>query len=339
MTKVQISSEGLPAVRHHTQGEDFFTETYHLRRGDPNLQGEVAKQSFWSVFAGGDPSRWQQAPPQGARTSHRRAALARWITDVDHGAGRLLARVQVNRVWQHLFGKPIAGTPSDFGLKGLAPTHPELLDWLAAEFMAGGWKVKPLIRALVLSSTYAQSGTPTKDALAKDPENQLFTSHKRHRLEAEAIRDTMLSIGGLLDIRMYGPGTLDQANVRRSIYFTIKRSALIPLLIAFDFPEPLQSVGERPATIVAPQALALLNNPQARVWADGFAKRIASAGNDAATVTLAWRIATGREPSVEELADGAAFLASQTIARGDRSKALADFAQVVMCLSEVIYVE
>ena len=98
-------------------------------------------------------------------------------------------------------------------------------------------------------------------------------------------------------------------------------------------------MGERPATIVAPQALALLNNPQARVWADGFAKRIASAGNDAATVTLAWRIATGREPSAEELAEGTAFLASQTKARGDRSKALADFTQVVMCLSEVIYVD
>ena len=337
--KVMIASEGLPAIRLHTQGEDFFKETHFLRRGDPDQQLEVVAQSFWSVFAGGDATPWQQAPPAGARTSHRRAALARWMTDVDHGAGRLLARVAVNRIWQHLFGKAIAGTPSDVGLKGDQPTHPELLDWLASEFIAGGWRMKPLIRSLVLSATYAQSGVASADAVAKDPQNRLLTRHRRHRLEAEAIRDTMLGISGLLDPRMYGPGTLDEASRRRSIYFTIKRSALVPLMTAFDFPEPLQGVAERPATIVAPQALALLNNPQARVWAGGFAKRIASAGDDAATVTAAWRIATGRDPTPEERADAVGFLAAQSKARGDRNVALTDLCQVVMCLSEVINVQ
>ncbi|HEX3134871.1 MAG TPA: DUF1553 domain-containing protein, partial [Planctomycetota bacterium] len=337
--KVLIASEGLPAVRLHTQGADFFPETHFLRRGDPDQQLEVVTQSFWSVMGGADPARWQLAPPAGARTSHRRAALARWMTDVDHGAGRLLARVAVNRVWQHLFGKAIAGTPSDVGLKGEAPTHPELIDWLATEFIAGGWKVKPLIRSLLLTAVYAESGTSTAEALVKDPQNALLTRHRRHRLEAEAVRDTLLSISGLLDERRFGPGTLDDANHRRSIYFTIKRSALIPFLTAFDFPEPLQGVADRPATIVAPQALALLNNPQARAWADGFARRVTSAGEDAVAVIAAWRIATGRLPNADEQREAVAFIGRQTAARGDRSLALVDLCQVVMCMNEVIHVQ
>jgi hypothetical protein len=337
-TKVLIASEGLPAVRLHTQGADFFPETHFLRRGDPDQRMEVVSQGFWSLFAVDGPSRWQQAPPSGARTSHRRAALARWMTDVDHGAGHLLARVAVNRVWQHLFAKGLVATPSDFGYSGERPTHPDLLDWLASEFIAGGWRVKPLIRSLVLSATYAQSGMANAEALANDPQNRLLTRHRRHRLEAEAVRDTLLAISGLLDPRLGGAGTRDESSRRRSLYFTIKRSALIPFLVAFDFPEPLQGVAERPATIVAPQALALLNNPQARVWAEGFAKRLSGVGDDVATVTAAWRIALGRDPGTDESRDAATFLSRQTEARGDRAAALADFAQVVMCLNEVIHV-
>jgi hypothetical protein len=337
--KVLIASEGLPAVRLHTQGADFFPETHFLRRGDPDQQMEVVTQSFWTQFVDGDPARWQIAPPSGARTSHRRAALARWMIDVDHGAGRLLARVAVNRVWQHLFGKGIVGTPSDFGLKGDAPTHPELLDWMASEFIAGGWRMKPLIRSLVLSAVYSQSGVATPVALAGDPQNRLLTRHRRHRLEAEAVRDTLLAISGLLDPTLGGAGTRDESSRRRSLYFTIKRSALIPFLTAFDFPEPLQGVAERPATTVAPQALALLNNPQARTWAEGFAKRISGAGDDAATVTAAWRIALGRDPSATERMDAVAYLGQQQQASGNRQRALADLCQVVMCLNEVIYVQ
>ena len=337
-TKVLIASEGLPAVRLHTQGSDFFPETHFLRRGDPDQQLEVVSQAFWTQFTDAEPSRWQIAPPSGARTSHRRAALARWMTDVDHGAGRLLARVAVNRVWQHLFGKGIVATPSDFGLKGEPPTHPELLDWLAAEFITGGWRVKPLIRSLVLSSAYGQSGVATPVSLAGDPQNRLLTRHHRHRLEAEAVRDSLLAMSGLLDPTVGGAGTRDEASRRRSLYFTIKRSALIPFLTAFDFPEPLQGVPERPATTVAPQALALLNNPQARVWAEGFAKRISGAGDDAAIVTAAWRIAMARDPNVVEQADAVAYLAQQQRVHGDRQRALADLCQVIMCVNEVIYV-
>jgi len=337
--KVLIASEGLPAVRLHSQGADFFPDTHFLRRGDPDQQLDVVTQSFWTQLTDGDGSRWQVPPPSGARTSHRRAALARWMTDVEHGAGRLLARVAVNRIWQHLFGKAIVATPSDFGLKGEPPTHPEVIDWLAAEFIAGGWRVKPLIRALVLSSTYGQSGVAMPTALAGDPQNRLVTRHQRHRLEAEAVRDSLLTISGLLDPTLGGAGTRDEASRRRSLYFTIKRSALIPFLTAFDFPEPLQGVAERPATTVAPQALALLNNPHARVWAEGFAKRISGAGDDATTVTAAWRIALGRDPGVVEQADAVTYLAQQQRERGDRQRALADLCQVIMCLNEVIYVQ
>jgi len=337
--KVLIASEGLPAVRLHTQGSDFFPETHFLRRGDPDQQLEVVTQAFWTQFTDGEASRWQIPAPAGARTSHRRAALARWMTDVDHGVGRLLARVAVNRVWQHLFGKGIVATPSDFGLKSEPPTHPELIDWLAAEFIAGGWRVKPLIRALVLSSAYGQSGVATPASLAGDPQNRLLTRHHRHRLEAEAVRDSMLVISGLLDPTLGGAGTRNEASRRRSLYFTIKRSALIPFLSAFDFPEPVEGVAERPATTVAPQALALLNNPQVRVWAEGFAKRISGAGDDVATVTAAWRIAMGRNPSAVEQADAVAYLAQQQRERGGRQRALADLCQVIMCLNEVIYVQ
>ncbi len=339
MVKVLIASEGLPAVRLHTQGSDFFPETHFLRRGDPDQQMEVVTQSFWTQFTDAKPTRWQVTPPSGARTSHRRAALARWMTDVDQGAGRLLARVAVNRVWQHLFGKAIVATPSDFGLKGEAPTHPELVDWLASEFIAGGWRVKPLIRSLVLSSAYGQSGVATPASLAGDPQNRLLTRHHRHRLEAEAVRDSMLVISGLLNPALGGAGTRDESSRRRSLYFTIKRSALVPFLTSFDFPDPLQGVAERPATTVAPQALALLNNPQARVWAEGFAKRISGAGDDAATVTAAWRIALGRDPSAAEKTDAVAYLVQQQRERGDRQRALADLCQVIMCLNEVIYVQ
>jgi hypothetical protein len=149
----------------------------------------------------------------------------------------------------------------------------------------------------------------------------------------------MLSISGQLDERRYGAGTRDEASKRRSIYFTIKRSALIPFLTTFDFPEPLQSVDIRPTTTIAPQALALLNNKQARVWAEGFASRLASAKDNAAKVVMAWRLALGRQPSEQETQDALDFLALQTQEQGGNQRAaLIDFAQVVMCLNDVIYV-
>src|SRR6185503_599914 len=206
-----------------------------LRRGDPSQKSEPATQSFLQVLMRGkDASHWQQTPPAGARTSYRRRALAEWLTDVDHGAGALAARVMANRLWQHHLGRGIVATPSDFGTRGAPPTHPELLDHLASELVQGGWRLKPLQRLIMLSSTYQAASTYDLAKAAADPDNQLFWRRPARRLESESIRDTMLSVAGMLDTTMYGPGTLNPASKRRSVYFTVKRSSLIPMMTVFD---------------------------------------------------------------------------------------------------------
>jgi hypothetical protein len=342
--KMMIGSEGLPAIRLHIQGDDFFTQTYLLKRGDPNLKQEPVSPSFWPLMTSADDSRWQTAPPAGWRTSYKRRALAAWMVDLDAGAGRLLARVAVNRVWQHLFGHALAGTPSDIGLHGALPSHPELIDDLANTLVQGGWRLKPLIRSLMLSSTYREGASADAHALAGDPDDSLLTRYKRHRLEAEAIRDSMLFVSGRLDPLPGGPGTLDPSSRRRSIYFTVKRSAAIPFLSVFDLPEPLQGVGERPTTIIAPQALALLNDPQVRAWSAGFAARLPGSDPGQA-VDAAYRLALTRAPSTDERTQALAFIATQRGARSalpeDQAAQLAytDFCQVLLCLNEFIYVE
>ena len=150
--KAMVCSEGVPAIRFHTQGGDFLPQTHFLKRGDPNQKDGVATQSFLQVLMPNAPDaekRWQVAPPAGWRTSYRRRSLANWMTDVDAGAGRLLARVIVNRLWQHHFGRGIVATPSDFGNQGDKPTHPELLDWLAKELIDSGWKLKHIHKLMM----------------------------------------------------------------------------------------------------------------------------------------------------------------------------------------------
>src|SRR5690606_36242840 len=152
---------------------------------------------------------WQEEPPPGWRTSYRRRALANWITDTEAGPGHLLARVIVNRLWHHHFGRGIVATPNDFGSQGSPPTHPQLLDWLAARCIDGGWKLKPLHRLMMVSAVYRQSSAIDHDRNAADSQSDLLTRFVPRRLEAEAIRDSMLAVSGRLDGTMYGPGTLD----------------------------------------------------------------------------------------------------------------------------------
>ncbi len=363
--KILVASEGLPPIRLHSQGEDFFPETYFLRRGDPDNKEGVARQSFLQALmpSAEAASRWQKPPPAGWRTSYRRRALAEWITDVDQGAGSLLARVIVNRLWQHHLGRGIVATPSDFGARGEKPTHPELLDWLARELIDNGWRLKALHKLIMTSAVYMQSSETSSEfglrnaepkpvnpqsaigsSQSKDPDNHLFGRFNRRRLEAEVIRDTILAVAGQLDDRMFGPGTLDDNSKRRSIYFTVKRSKLMPMMIIFDAPEALTGMPERPTTTIAPQALHLLNNPRMRECAKTFARR---ALPDAAAkledgVRTAYRIALARNPSAEELKDALEFLNEQmaTYAGDDRrERALADFCQVLLCLNEFIYVD
>jgi mono/diheme cytochrome c family protein len=349
LTKVLICGEGHPALRMHTQGADFFKETHFLHRGSTDLKKGVATPGFLQVLLR-EPElekRWQWQPPAGAKFSGRRRTLANWMTDTDQGAGHLLARVIVNRLWQHHFGQGLVTTPNDFGAQGAKPTHPELLDWLAAELIRGGWRLKPLHQLLMTSAVYQQQAGADPAKVKADPANALLSRRHPQRLQAEAVRDSLLFVSGVLDTNMFGPGTLDQASRRRSIYFTVKRSQMIPAMQAFDAPEPLVSQGTRPTTTVAPQALLLMNSPHVRSWAAAFAQRLATTPepSPAEAVARAYTLALNRPPTKSERADAVAFIEEQmlryqTEQKADaRQLALTDFAQVVLGLNEFIYVD
>ncbi|MDR3632249.1 MAG: DUF1553 domain-containing protein, partial [Isosphaeraceae bacterium] len=343
--KALISSEGLPAVRLHTQGGDFLDKTHFLKRGDPNQKQGEATLGFLSVLttAPEAEAHWVVPPPAGWRTSYRRKALAAWITDVDYGAGNLLARVIVNRLWQHHLGRGIVATPSDFGAQGEKPTHPELLDWLADALVRGGWKLKPLHKLIVTSAVYRESAELDEAKLKIDHDNRLFWHYPRRRLEAEAIRDAMLSVSGLLDEKSFGPGTLDERQKRRSIYFTVKRSKLVPMMVLFDAPDALQGLGLRSSTTIAPQSLLLMNSPVVREWAEGFARRVEARGKGSIDdcVKSGYKFALGRDPKADELTDGVAFIHQQQQSYPGRAlgPALADFCQVLFSLNEFVFID
>ena len=185
----------------------------------------------------------------------------------------LLARVIVNRLWQHHFGRGIVTTSSDFGTRGEPPTHPDLLEYLARSLVENGWKLKPLHKLLMTSSTYMQSVEFPKPLHAGSLQ-PTFVAKGTSTLEAEVFRDTLLSVSGTLDSTQFGPGTLDERKPRRSIYLTVKRSNLTPMLQLFDAPDTLQGIGHRQESTVAPQALAMLNSPFLLDLSQKFANRI-----------------------------------------------------------------
>jgi len=345
---MQISSEGIPHIKHHADERGyphFYPETYILERGDVNRKREPAEPGVLRVLT---PDRlgwshWEDEPPTNASTSHRRAALARWITDEEHGAGALAARVAVNRLWHHHFGVGLVATPNDFGLMGDRPSHPVLLDWLAAELIRHDWRLKPIQRLIVTSAAYRQGGLESEadPRRALDPENRLLWHRPPRRLEAEPIRDATLAVAGRLDRRMFGPGTLDEMMTRRSVYFFIKRSQLIPAMMLFDWPEHLVSIGRRAETTTAPQALAFMNSPQVRASAEAFAERLEPVPESEA-IENAYTIALGRAPTNEERRLSATFLERQRAAYDspDREhRAWADLCQTLMSLSEFIYID
>ncbi len=339
---VMVSSEGTPAIRLHTQGPDFYDKTFFLKRGDLNQKAEEAQPGFPTVLvrASDGEKHWENAPPPGVKTLFKRTALANWITDVDNGAGHLLARVIVNRLWYQHMGRGIVATPSDFGFQGSRPSDPELLDYLARQLIENGWHLKPIHKLIVTSAAYMQDSKFDKSKAAVDPENKLCWRRQNIRLEAESIRDAMLAVSGKLDPRMFGPGTLDEGDPRRSIYLTVKRSKLIRMLALFDAPSTTQSVGQRPSTTIAPQALELMNNQHIRDYAKAFAKRIAPKPDTPfeEAVKSAYRIALGRAPDAEETKDSVEFL-TEIEKKTSRDQALADFCQAVMGLNEFVYVE
>jgi hypothetical protein len=329
-------------LKHHADDRGFphfYKETHVLARGDVNKKQGIATQGFIQVLerTPDQEKHWIAEAPAGSRTPGRRTALAKWLTDVDSGAGPLLARVIVNRLWAQHFGKGIVATPNDFGVQGEPPTHPELLEWLASELIRNGWQLKALHKLMMTSAVYQESTDLVAASAKKDPDNKLYWRRDPHRLEAEAIRDSLLDVGGLLDRKMYGPGTLDETMVRRSVYFFIKRSKLIPMMMVFDAPEPLVSQGGRPTTTIAPQALLFMNSPLVRRCASGLAKE-----TDPVKIYLR---ALGRTPTERELKKATEFLAAQEQSYKESKNpdpahaARVDLCQAILCLNEFVYVD
>lgn len=346
LTKVQINSENVPKLNHHANGRGYphyYEKTHLLDRGDVNQKQEVVTSGLLQVLNSddADTSKWALAKPENATTEFTRASLATWLTDPNNVSGQLVARVIVNRVWQHHFGQGIVSTPNDFGFQGERPTHPKLLEWLASDLIEHGWKLKRLHKLIMLSSVYRQSSAFHADRSQIDPDNNLLWRRTPRRLEAEAIRDSMLAVAGQLDRTMYGPGTLNADMKRRSIYFFVKRSKLIPMMMLFDWPEHLVSIGQRPTTTIAPQALMFMNSPQARQYAEAFAAKLSAN----APISDAYRRALGREPTEQEARLAEAFVKQQTdVYREAKTakaveSALTDLCQAMFSMNEFIYVD
>jgi hypothetical protein len=346
--------------------------SYVLKRGNPHRKGRRVEPAFFHALAGPADRRCGTdlvGPP--ARLT--RCDLAQWLTRPDHP---LTARVFVNRVWQHHFGKGLVATPNDFGLRGTPPSHPGLLDYLAREFVAHGWSVKHLHRLMVLSATYRQAGHSPEAARGQtvDPDNRMLWHMRRSRLEGEALRDAALAVGGELNPAVGGPmvrlplepevyqlifteGEPDglwpvtpdeREHARRSIYLYAKRNVRLPLLEAFDQPDRLFSCPARGQSIFAPQALILLNGPFMQGRAKAFAGRLArECGLDRGRqVERAYRLALGRMPNPAEVTTALAFFTGQEVllrreGRTPREAwhgALADFCLALLNCNEFLYV-
>ncbi|AMV21427.1 DUF1553 domain-containing protein [Planctomyces sp. SH-PL14] len=296
-------------------------ETFRLHRGDPMQRKEPVTPGGLKTFGGG----W--ALPGNASDSDRRVALAKWITDP---ANPLTARVLVNRIWHYHFGTGIVDTPSDFGINGGRPTHPELLDWLASEFVASGWSIKALHRTILTSRTYRQGSEARADGMAIDASDRLLWRYPPRRLEAEPLRDAILSVAGTMNPKAGGPGfSLFEPNtnyvrvytprtdfgpdeLRRMVYQAKPRVELDTLFGAFDCPDAGQIAPRRNLSTTPLQALGMLNSEFMQQQSQAFAERIQREAPDSVDrqVRLAFSLAFGREPEATE-ATGAAALVQQ----------------------------
>lgn len=324
-----------------------------LKRGEITQPDEVVPRAFPAVFGLGQ----KNALPKDASG---RLEFAQWLTDGQHP---LTSRVMVNRIWKHVFGEGLVATVDDFGSTGQKPSHPELLDHLALQFVENGWSVKSMIRELVLSRTYRQASTWRKGAFVSDPDNRLLWRMPKRRLEAEAIRDAMLAVSGELDLsrpeaslvgRVIGdrpisligldkrlPKDLD-GSMHRSIYLPVIRDRLPDVLELFDFASASFVSGSRETTNVPTQALYLMNSPFVQKRATALAKRIRDeAGADRVTaIQFAFRLCFGRTPAADEEASALKFLSADS-ETGNRPEgtneepdAMTRFCQAILCTAE-----
>jgi hypothetical protein len=345
--------------------------TYILARGDPNSPRAEVRPAFPEVLGLPAPPLPQRLPD--ASSTGRRRVLAEWIASRQNP---LTARVTVNRLWQYHFGVGIVPTPDDFGQTGIRPANQPLLDYLAAEFVASGWSIKRMHKLIMTSRAYRMSSAinlpntnNNASALAIDERNLLLWRQNLRRLEAEAIRDTMLAVSGTLNPKQAGPsifptlpkevhGTQDSAGKgwvdspaseqnRRSIYLVVKRGLKVPLLECLDFANGASPVGARPVTTTAPQALMLLNDSFVQGQAAAMAERLdREAGKtEEARIHRAFRLALQRGPTMSELQAGQSLLADQRQrarhegANDPAHVALKSFCRALLNLNEMVYVD
>jgi hypothetical protein len=339
--------------------------THLLIRGNAATLGKEVSPRFLPVLCATKQAQQPRiTPPVDNNSSGRRLALARWIASADNP---LTARVLVNRLWQHHFGRGLVATPSDFGRNGSPPSHPDLLDWLATSFIEDGWSIKRLHRRILLSNTYRQSSRIADEtAAAIDPDNALLWRQNLRRLEAETIRDAILATSGRLCTEMGGRGifptlppevlstqsrpgagwgkSTPTEQGRRSVYIYVKRTLGVPLLDTFDFASPDKPVAARATTTIAPQALILLNSAFTEEQSLDFAHRLLRecGSRPEANVEEAFRLALSRRPSAQEKATALAYLdrAKATFTGSDGYRqALARLCKIVLNLNEFVYVD
>jgi mono/diheme cytochrome c family protein len=335
-------------------------DTNVLIRGNAHAPGAVVPPAFPEVL--GDPPPPIPVAAKDAKSSGRRTVLANWIASRDN---RLTARVIVNRVWQGHFGRGIVASPNDFGKFGTGVTHPELLDWLASEFMDRGWKLKSLHKLILMSRTYQQSARATPDALRIDPGNLLWGRFSMRRLTAEEVRDSVLSAAGKLDLRVGGPSVYPKLSRevlaglsmpdsktewptsppedenRRSVYVAIKRALQVPILGTHDQADTDSSCPVRYTTTVPTQALGMLNGTFTNEAAAAFAARLRREAPDLeGQVRRAIRLTTGRVPGEDEVRKDVGFVRDlMGKANLREADALRQYCLLVINTNEFVYLD
>ncbi|MDI1314280.1 PSD1 and planctomycete cytochrome C domain-containing protein [Prosthecobacter sp.] len=315
-------------------------------RGEPDKPGAEAPRRTLSILGGGtlpDPT-----------AGSGRLELANWIASP---ANPLTARVFVNRVWQWHFGRGLVTTPSDFGLRGDAPSHPDLIDWLTSEFIASNWSMKALHRLIMRSRTYQLASDDDAENLKLDPGNRWLWRYERQALDAESIRDAMLAVSGRLDRSVPGPHPFPEVKKwaytihkpfqavydsdHRSVYLMIQRNSRHPFLSLFDAADPNLSAQQRMSSTTPTQSLFLMNSPFVREQSEAFARRLlALPGDDVKHVRLAFEMSQGRVPTDSEMADAMAFiLASRSKLTRDGTAAWTSLARVLLTSNAFLYLD
>lgn len=334
--------------------------TFVLVRGNAHAPGAEVAPGFPTILSPAEPVI--SLPAENVKSTGRRHALAQWIASPENP---LTARVMANRIWHYHFGRGIVRSTSDFGFQGNPPTHPELLDWLASEFVSGGWRLKRMHKLIMLSSTYQMSSQANEQALAIDPVNDLFWRYDMRRLSAEEIRDSILAVNGTLNqSAMYGPSiyvtipdevlagqsmpgagwgkSAPAETSRRSIYIHVKRSLAVPMIASFDGPDTDASCPARFVTTQPTQALGMLNGAFIGEQADAFAQYLRDrvGDNPATQVECALRRLFQREPTQAEIDRGLSLLTTLQAKHGLTAEtALKQFCVAVYNLNEFIYLD